>query len=125
MFVARSAHVLRWWTGVQRELAPAVDGMAAAGPVPGSGAVDSLRAEAAALLWAMAWAVQAAGHPACAAAVFRFRFDATAIGFAAAGRWELHAGPLLQHQLFHLGALVREVARAEWQHVKRSPRLCR
>eukprot|EP00974_Lingulodinium_polyedra_P038724 3710053-Lingulodinium_polyedra.AAC.1 len=64
----------------------------------------------------MAWVVQAAGRPEMAAADFHFRFDATTVGFAAAGQWELRADPVLQHQLFHMGALVREVARAEWRH---------
>ena len=96
----------------------ASDGEAAESPVPGHGAVDSVHAEAAALLWAMAWSVQAAPQGPFRGARFCFRFDATAVGLVAAGEWQLRADPLLQHQLFHMGALVREVAAADWAHVK-------
>eukprot|EP00974_Lingulodinium_polyedra_P051946 4996166-Lingulodinium_polyedra.AAC.1 len=59
-------------------LGATADGVAAASPTPGCGEADSLRAEAAALPWAMAWVAQAAGRPEVAAAGFHFRFDATA-----------------------------------------------
>ena len=67
------------------------------------GTVDSGHAAGAALAWAMAWAVQAAGCPEFEYATFAFRYDATYIGDAAAGWCSLRADPALGEQLFGIG----------------------
>ena len=85
---------------------------------PGSGALDSGHAEGAGLMWAMAWAVQAACLPRFADAAFTFQYDASYVGDAAAGRSSLHEDRILGEQLFGLGAVVREHCRATWEHVK-------
>ncbi|MFM7988961.1 MAG: hypothetical protein ACKPKO_57575, partial [Candidatus Fonsibacter sp.] len=82
------------------------------------GALDSGHAEGAGLMWAMAWAVQAACLPRFADAAFTFQYDATYVGDAATGQSSLHEDRILGEQLFGLGAVVREHCRATWEHVK-------
>lgn len=101
-------------------LGPAAGGeeVCAAAIPPGAGTLDSGHAEAAGMLWAMAWAVQAATRPELERAAFEFQFDATYIGDAASGAACIRADEAMGEQLFGLGALVRELVPAEWKHVK-------
>ena len=85
---------------------------------PGDGSPDSLRAEGAALLWAMLWVAQAAQHATFKDASFIIRYDAEVTGQAARGGWQLEADPAMHAQLFDMYSLVTETATLSALHVK-------
>ena len=85
---------------------------------PGNGAPDSLRAEGAAMLWAMLWIAQAAAQPDFQGASFIIRYDAEATGQAARGGWRLDADQALHAQLFDMFSLLAETTEMSALHVK-------
>ena len=85
--------------------------------VAGDGRADAGRAEGAALVWGMAWALQHSGSGELPGVPVTFRFDAKPYGEAAADKGASWTDTALRQQLFGLGALVRERLYAKWEHV--------